>query len=152
MRVPIAERLTPWVHARRLPPQSTTRISAIGSSAERAGSSGLSHSDVPGSGSATGIVLDVGWTLVLALLCRWCHHGTMKRMNLRDVPEEVYDALVAAAEDSRQSLSSFVVDRLVEVARSVRVAEYVSTYPTPSGTGVTADDAVAAVREVREAS
>ncbi len=76
----------------------------------------------------------------------------MKRMNLRDVPDDVYDALVAAAEDSRQWLSSFVVDRLVEVARSVRVAEYVSTYPTPSGTGVSADDAVAAVREVREAS
>lgn len=76
----------------------------------------------------------------------------MKRMNLRDVPEDVYDALVAAAEDSRQSLSSFVVDRLVEIARSVRVADYVSTYPAPSGTGVTADDAVAAVREVREAS
>ncbi len=76
----------------------------------------------------------------------------MKRMNLRDVPEDVYDALVAAAEDNRQSLSSFVGDRLVEVARAVRVAEYVSTYPVPRETGVTAEDAVAAVREVREAS
>lgn len=76
----------------------------------------------------------------------------MKRMNLRNVPEDVYDALVAAAEADRQSLSSFVVDRLVEVARVVRVADYVSSYPVPRGTGVTAEDAVAAVREVREAS
>lgn len=76
----------------------------------------------------------------------------MKRMILRDVPEDVYDALVAAAEDKRQSLSSFVVDRLVEVARAVRVADYVSTYSVPLGTGVTAEDAVAAVREVRDAS
>ncbi|WP_372698327.1 hypothetical protein [Arthrobacter sp. JSM 101049] len=76
----------------------------------------------------------------------------MKRMNLRDVPDDVYAALVAAAEDSRQSLSAFVVDRLAEVAQAVRVAEYVAAYSPPRGTGVTAEEAVAAVREVREAS
>ena len=76
----------------------------------------------------------------------------MKRMNLRDVPDDVYAVLVAATSGSRQSLSAFVVDRLSEVARAVRVADYVATYPAPRGTGVTADDAVAAVREVREAS
>ena len=76
----------------------------------------------------------------------------MKRMNLRAVPDEVYDALAAAAEDSRQSLSAFVVDRLSEVARVVAVADYVSGYPEPAGTGISTDDAVAAVREVREAS
>lgn len=92
------------------------------------------------------------WSLTLAQALTWCHHGTMKRMNLRAVPDDVYAALVAAAEDNRQSLSSFVVDRLVEVARAVRVAHYVSTYSEPRGTGVTAQDAVAAVREVREAS
>jgi ribosomal protein S5 len=58
----------------------------------------------------------------------------------------------AAAESSRQSVSAFVVDRLSEVAQAVRVADYVATYPAPRGTGVTAEDAVAAVREVREAS
>ncbi len=88
----------------------------------------------------------------LARTCAWCQYGTMKRMNLRDVPDDVYAALVAAAEDSRQSLSAFVVDRLSEVAQAVRVADYVSTYPAPRGTGVTTEDAVAAVREVREAS
>ena len=81
----------------------------------------------------------------------WCHTGTMKRMNLREVPDDVYAALVSAAEDSRQSLSAFVVDRLSEVARAVRVADYVAAYPAPRGTGVTTDDAVSAVREIREA-
>jgi len=75
----------------------------------------------------------------------------MKRMNLRDVPDDVYLALAAAAENNRQSLSAFVVDRLVEVARVIRVADYVSEYSAPRGTGVTLEDAVAAVREVREA-
>lgn len=74
----------------------------------------------------------------------------MKRMNLRDVPDDVYAALVAAAEDSRQSLSAFVVDRLTDVARAVRVADFVATYPAPSGTGVSTDAAAAAVHEVRE--
>jgi len=76
----------------------------------------------------------------------------MKRMNLRDVPDDVYTALVSAAEDNRQSLSAFVVDRLAEVAQAVRVADYVSAYPPPRGTDITTEDAVAAVREVREAS
>lgn len=76
----------------------------------------------------------------------------MKRMNLRDVPDDVYAALVEAARDNRQSLSVFVVDRLREVAQTVRIADYVATYPAPRGTGVTTDDAVAAVRNVREAS
>lgn len=76
----------------------------------------------------------------------------MKRMNLRDVPDDVYAALTAAAENNRQSLNAFVVDRLVDVAQSARIADYVSTYPTPRGTGITVEDAVAAVREVREAS
>lgn len=52
----------------------------------------------------------------------------------------------------RRSLSAFVVDRLSEVAQAVRVADYLATYPAPRGTGVTAEDAVAAVRDVREAS
>ncbi len=76
----------------------------------------------------------------------------MKRMNLRDVPDDVYAALVSAAGDHRQSLSAFVVDRLAEVAQTVRLADYVSAYPSPQGTHVTTEDAVAAVREAREAS
>ncbi len=76
----------------------------------------------------------------------------MKRMNLRNVPDEVYQALVAAAEANRQSLSAFVVERLVEVARVTKLDDYLASYQPPAGSGVTIDDAAAAVREVREAS
>ncbi|MGC0141835.1 hypothetical protein [Pseudactinotalea sp. Z1732] len=73
-------------------------------------------------------------------------------MNLRDVPEDVYAALAQAAEANRQSLSAFVVERLTEVARVTRLDDYVASYQPPEGSGVTIEDAAAAVREVREAS
>jgi hypothetical protein len=76
----------------------------------------------------------------------------MKRMNVRDVPDDVYAALAAAAEHNRQSLSAFVVDRLAEVAQVIRVADYVASYAPPRRTGVTIEEAVAAVRAVRDAS
>jgi hypothetical protein len=82
----------------------------------------------------------------------WCHNGTMKRMNLRDVPDDVYTALAEAARASRQSLSAFVVDRLAEVAQVTRLEDYAASYVPPRGTGISLDDAAAAVREVREAS
>lgn len=47
----------------------------------------------------------------------------MKRMNLRDVPDDVYATLAQAAEDNRQSLSAFVGDRLAEVAQVVRIGD-----------------------------
>ncbi len=76
----------------------------------------------------------------------------MKRMNLRDVPDDVYAVLALAAEEKRQSLNAFVVERLAEAARAARIADYISAYPPPQGTAVTIEDAVAAVRELREAS
>ncbi|HMA46957.1 MAG TPA: hypothetical protein VKP11_07130 [Frankiaceae bacterium] len=76
----------------------------------------------------------------------------MRRMNLRDVPDDVYAVLAEAAAENKQSLSAFVVDRLAEVARVVRMGDYLASYTPPRGTRVTIDDAVAAVREVREAS
>lgn len=76
----------------------------------------------------------------------------MKRMNLREVPDDVYAALVDAAAANRQSLSAFVVDRLSEVAQVTGLADYMAAYPPPQDTGVTLEDATAAVREVREAS
>lgn len=82
----------------------------------------------------------------------WCHNGTMRRMNLRDVPENVYAALADAAQANRQSLSAFVVDRLTEVAQVTRIDDYVASYQPPKGSGVTIEDAAAAVREVREVS
>jgi hypothetical protein len=76
----------------------------------------------------------------------------MQRMNLGEVPDDVDAVLVAATEGCRQSLSAFVVDRLIEVAQAVCVPDWVATYPAPRGTGVTADDVVAAVGAVCEAS
>jgi HicB family len=73
----------------------------------------------------------------------------MKRMNLRDVPDDVYAELVEAAAESRQSLNAYVVDRLVEVARTSRLRDYVASYTPPAGTGITLDDVVEAVREGR---
>lgn len=82
----------------------------------------------------------------------WCHTGAMKRMNLRDVPDDVYTALAETARNNRQSLSAFVVDRLIEVARVTQLADYLASYPALQGSGVTVEDAAAAVREAREAS
>jgi hypothetical protein len=76
----------------------------------------------------------------------------MKRMNLRDVPDDVYAALAETAAANRQSLSAFVVDRLTEVARVAQLDDYIGSYQPPEGSGVTLEDATAAVREVREAS
>ncbi len=76
----------------------------------------------------------------------------MRRMNLRDVPDDVYLALAEAARANRQSLSAFVVERLTEVARVARLDDYLASFQPPAGTGVTLEDAATAVREVREAS
>jgi hypothetical protein len=82
----------------------------------------------------------------------WCHTGTMKRMNLRDVPDDVYAALVQAAATNRQSLSAYVVERLTEAAQVAALGDYLAEYRPADGSQVTLEDAVAAVREVREAS
>lgn len=76
----------------------------------------------------------------------------MKRMNLRDVPDDVYTSLAGAADANRQSLSAFVVERLTEVAQVTRLDDYIASYQLPVGNGVTIEDSAAAVREVREAS
>lgn len=73
-------------------------------------------------------------------------------MNLRDVPDDVYEPLARAAEANRQSLSAFVVDRLTEVAQVTRLDDYVGSYQPPAGSGVSIEDAAGVVREVREAS
>jgi len=76
----------------------------------------------------------------------------MKRMNLRDVPDCVYTALSQGAASNHQSLNAFVVDRLTEAAETVNIADYVNSYEPVSGTGITLDDAAAAVRDVRDDS
>ncbi|MBO0805451.1 MAG: hypothetical protein J2P25_20535 [Nocardiopsaceae bacterium] len=75
----------------------------------------------------------------------------MRRMNLREVPDDVYEVLSAAAETRRQSLNAFVVDVLTETASVISLADYVHSYQPPSGTGISLEDAAAAVRAGREA-
>jgi hypothetical protein len=76
----------------------------------------------------------------------------MKRMNLRDVPDDVYSALTEAADANSQSLNAFMMERLAEIARVARLAGYAASWIPPQGTGLSLEDAVAAVREAREAS
>jgi hypothetical protein len=76
----------------------------------------------------------------------------MKRLNVRAVPDEVYSSLAAAAEARGQSLSAFVVERLTEMAAVTDLGTYVESYLPPTGSGITVEDAVAAVRDVREAA
>ena len=76
----------------------------------------------------------------------------MRRMNLRDVPDDVYRTLAEAAAADGRSLNAFVVERLAEAARVARLSRYIASYQPPAATGVTVDEAVAAVRETREAS
>ena len=73
-------------------------------------------------------------------------------MNRGDVPDNVYAALAEAAEANRQLLSAFVVDRLTGVARIARLGDYLAAYTPPGTSGVSLEDAVNAVREIREAS
>jgi predicted RNA-binding Zn ribbon-like protein len=74
----------------------------------------------------------------------------MKRMNLREVPDEVYETLSGAAAARSQSLNAFVVDVLTEMASVITLADYVHSYQPPSGTGISLEDVVAAVRAGRE--
>lgn len=76
----------------------------------------------------------------------------MRRMNLRDVPDDVYEALAAAASERRQSLSAFVVERLTEVAHTLTIGDYLAAYQALPETGISVEEAVDAVREARHAS
>jgi hypothetical protein len=112
----------------------------------------LDRRDAPGPAWRADEVLGVSPTRLVAPLAPGCQNGTMRRMNLRDVPEDVYAALAQAAEAHRQSLSGYVIDRLAEVVQILGVADYVDSYAPPRRTGVSLEDAVQAIRDVREAS
>ena len=53
----------------------------------------------------------------------------MRRMNLRDVPDDVYAALADAAFTGRQSLNAYVVERLTEAAQVARLGDDLAQYP-----------------------
>jgi hypothetical protein len=73
----------------------------------------------------------------------------VKRINLRDIPDDVYAALSAGAAANRQSLNAFVVERLAEVVRVLGIPDYLASYEPPHGTGLTLEDVAAAVRDAR---
>ena len=58
----------------------------------------------------------------------------MRRMNLRDVPDDVYATLADAATASRQSLNAYVVDRLTEVAQDDEFLELIKIIHQPGWT------------------
>ncbi|MBQ0987247.1 hypothetical protein KBZ10_22545 [Streptomyces sp. F63] len=74
----------------------------------------------------------------------------MKRINLRDVPDETYQTLVRCAEANRQSLNAFVVDQLEDLAKTANLTTFLDLYEPPAGTGISIEDAVDAVRAARE--
>ncbi|MBO0887145.1 MAG: toxin-antitoxin system HicB family antitoxin [Acidimicrobiales bacterium] len=73
-------------------------------------------------------------------------------MNLRGVPDEVHAALADAAAAARQSLNAYVVERLTELASAARLADYLAGYQAPTDSGVSLEEATAAVRELRKGS
>ena len=70
------------------------------------------------------------------------HH---ERMNVPDVPDDATAGLVEAAEGNAGSLSAFVVDRFTEAGQ---LKGFVASYRPPPDSGITSDDAIAAVQEV----
>lgn len=77
----------------------------------------------------------------------------MATIQIRDVPEEAYEELRAAAEREGKSLQSFMRDRTVEWTREARkraaldaVRDVQSRYP---GYSLTRDEIVAEVRAIR---
>ena len=72
----------------------------------------------------------------------------MRRMNLRDVPDDVYAALAAAAAARRQSLNAYVLDRLTEAAEVASIRAHLDAYEPPDVT-FTTEEIVAAIHEGR---
>lgn len=73
------------------------------------------------------------------------------RIDIPDVPDDVHAALAAGAAAAGQWLAAFVVDRLIEITHptTTTIADHVATYQPPD-TGLTIEDAVAAVRRGRD--
>lgn len=68
------------------------------------------------------------------------------------VPDDVYTTLAEAAATRGQSLSAYVVAQLTEIADAAGIGDHLAAYEAPRDSGVTMEDAVAAVRAVRDAS
>jgi antitoxin FitA len=75
---------------------------------------------------------------------------SMKTIQIRNVPDDVHSALRSKAAAAGVSLSDFALDELAVAAERPAIAEVLLRAGARPGGGVTAADAVAAVRAGRD--
>jgi len=81
------------------------------------------------------------------------HNRCMALIQIRDVPEPVRDELARKAAAAGQSMQSYLLGELTRLAERPSMAEIVrraQARARASGSTVTMDDAVAAVRAARD--
>jgi len=81
------------------------------------------------------------------------HNECMALIQIRDVPENVRDELARKAAAAGQSMQSYLLGELTKLADRPSMAEIASRAQArakASGSTVTMDDAVAAVRAARD--
>lgn len=81
------------------------------------------------------------------------HNGCMVLIQIRDVPEPVRDELARKAAAAGQSMQAYLLGELTRLAERPSMADIVTRAQArakSSGSTVTMDDAVAAVRAVRD--
>ncbi len=71
-------------------------------------------------------------------------------IQIRDVPDELHEALSEAAHDSGLSLNRFVLRELAKVGRRRRNAEIFRQLHAQSGGRMTREEIVATIRDLRE--
>jgi hypothetical protein len=81
------------------------------------------------------------------------HNDCMALIQIRDVPEPVRDELARKAAAAGQSMQAYLLGELGKLAQRPSMAEIVrraQARAKATGSTVTMDDAVAAVREARD--
>src|ERR1700744_5414305 len=81
------------------------------------------------------------------------HNVCMPLIQIRDVPEPVRDELARKAAAAGQSMQAYLLGELTKLAERPSMAEIVrraQSRAKAAGSAVTMDDAVAAVRAVRD--
>lgn len=80
----------------------------------------------------------------------WCmYYACMPNVQVRDVPEEVHEALVRRAEDAGQSLQQFLASQLAEIAATPTLKEILDRIERRPKGALSADTAVEALDEER---
>lgn len=73
----------------------------------------------------------------------------MPNVQVRDVPDEVHEALVRRAERAGQSLQQFLAGQLAAIAQTPTVDEVLDRIEHRSKGHLSAQDALAALRDAR---